>query len=394
MESGPLTPPRVLTCYYRPKPGGLCTRLFRAIEALLDRGCEVHYLAVEEFPVRHPRCHFHRLPAPPGEGLVFWAWLHAAAPWALLWLGVRHRITHAFAFATTYALFLQLLRVVRRLPTSLFLRADAIRNHQIKGRPRWLLRLEAALEGLALQGVRVHAVSRSLAAAVAARHLRAPAAVEVLPNDLPAGQPSGSAASAASGAEGAPAGRSELAAPEGTRRPVPGASLHTAAVGVVEARKNLSVLVEAIARLPSTAARLTLYGEGPEEARLQALAARLDARDRVELAGWVDRERIWPAVDLLLMPSLHEGAPNAVLEAVARGVAVLASEIPEHGEILPADDLLPADDPAAWAARIERIAARPAEELAAMRTRQAAAAEHLRFDWDEAVAAAVLEGGR
>jgi len=35
----------ILTCYYRPKPGGFCKRLFRAINALLDRGHIVHYLA-------------------------------------------------------------------------------------------------------------------------------------------------------------------------------------------------------------------------------------------------------------------------------------------------------------------------------------------------------------
>ena len=130
---------RVLTSYYRPKPGGFCKRLFRGIAALLDGGCEVHYLAVVKFPIEHPHCFFHRFPWPAGrtDGWLFWGVFHLLAPPALLYLGVRHRITHAFAFGPNYALFLQPLRWIKRIPLSLFLRADTIENHRIKGRRSW-----------------------------------------------------------------------------------------------------------------------------------------------------------------------------------------------------------------------------------------------------------------
>ena len=63
----------ILTCYYRPKPGGLCKRLFRAIESLLSSGHEVHYLAVVAFPISHPHCHFHQFPWPEAKthGMIF-----------------------------------------------------------------------------------------------------------------------------------------------------------------------------------------------------------------------------------------------------------------------------------------------------------------------------------
>ncbi len=104
----------VLTCYYRPKPGGLCKRLFRAIEALLADGHSVHYLAVQPFPIDHPRCRFHRFPWPGGatEGLAFWVALHLFAPFWLLVIGLRQGVTHAFAFGHTYALLMQPLRVL------------------------------------------------------------------------------------------------------------------------------------------------------------------------------------------------------------------------------------------------------------------------------------------
>src|SRR5438093_1345770 len=71
----------ILTCYYRPTPGGLCKRLFRAIESLLSSGHEVHYLAVVAFPISHPHCHFHQFPWPEAKthGMIFWFMLLASA---------------------------------------------------------------------------------------------------------------------------------------------------------------------------------------------------------------------------------------------------------------------------------------------------------------------------
>ena len=140
-------PARILTSYYRPKPGGLCKRLFRAIEGLLAEGHEVHYLSVVPFPIDHANCHWHRFPWPPDhtEGLLFWLAFHLLAPVALLHLALRHRVTHTFAFATTYALCLQPARVVARIPLAIFLRADALENHRLLGRPGWLIGLERCL---------------------------------------------------------------------------------------------------------------------------------------------------------------------------------------------------------------------------------------------------------
>jgi glycosyltransferase involved in cell wall biosynthesis len=361
---------RVLTAYPGPRPGGLARRLTRAIEALLARGHAVHLLAVEPFPLDHPRLRQHRLPAPRREGWLFWAWLHLAMPPALLALGLRHRVTHAFAFAATYGLLLQPLRLVARVPLAVFLRADAIENHRLKGRPRWLVALDTRLEGLGLAGARVLAVSRALAARVAARHPRAAARIAVLANDLPP----------------APAGGAPRPAP----RPAPRRPLAAAAVGVLEGRKNLGLLLDALALLPAGAVHLTLFGDGPSAAALAARARERGVEAAVTFAGWTEPDLLWPRVDLLLMPSLHEGAPNAVLEALAGGVPVLASDLPEHREILPAELLLPADDAAAWAERLGRIAARPEAELAAMAAAGGAAAAPLRFDWDRAVVEAIV----
>ena len=154
----------ILTCYYRPKPGGLCKRLFRAINALLSEGHNVHYLALTSFPIDHPNCNFHKFPWPAkkSEGFLFWSIFHLIAPIILIFIGYKHHISHIFTFANTYSLVMQPLRIMKQIPSVLFLRADSIKNHELKQRPQWLLKLELYFEGLAIANIRLYGVSDSL----------------------------------------------------------------------------------------------------------------------------------------------------------------------------------------------------------------------------------------
>src|SRR5262245_873557 len=154
----------ILTCYYRPKPGGLCTRLFRTIESLLSSGHEVHYLAVVAFPISHPHCHFHRFlwREDKTESIIFWFMFYFIGSFQLLFLGFRYHVIHLFAFGHSYALLLQPLRYLKRIPLTLFLRADTLENHRYKRRSIYLIKLDSILEGLAIAGVRLYGVSRAL----------------------------------------------------------------------------------------------------------------------------------------------------------------------------------------------------------------------------------------
>lgn len=359
----------ILTCYYRPKPGGLCKRFFRAIRALLESGHEVHYLAIVPFPIEHPKCHFHRYPWPESktEGLVFWAIFHLLSPMMLLYLGFRHRVTHCFAFGTSYGFMLQPLRLLKKIPLTLFLRADSVENHRLKGRPAILLKLEKLIEGLALAGSRFYGVSRHLTKTVRERHRRlCPSKFGTLPNDIEAATQGGQTAS---------------------KLP-----LRIGCVGILEARKNQALAISCMRQFGARQARLCVFGNGPEEHSLRELARRLEVEDRVNFAGWVDSAaRIWAEIDLLVFPSRHEGSPNAVLEALAHGVPVLASDIPEHREILDLASLLPADDEGAWSDKIRKILMQPSDSLISLRRQQQQCAEKLRFDWDAEIVKRILE---
>lgn len=145
--------------------------------------------------------------------------------------------------------------------------------------------------------------------------------------------------------------------------------------------KNQEVLVRALAQLPDDLV-LILAGhpEGYEDV-LRGLAAQLGVRDRVRFLGYVpdaELEVLWSLADVAAVPSLAEGFGLPLLEALDRGVPVVASHIPvlhEVGGILPW--WFDPRDPAAAAAAIE----------AAIGDRSRAAAGRARaaeFTWERA----------
>ncbi|WP_448585783.1 glycosyltransferase [Thermaurantiacus sp.] len=93
-------------------------------------------------------------------------------------------------------------------------------------------------------------------------------------------------------------------------------------------QKRVELALQALAGLPGIA--LDIAGDGPERARLEALARRLGIAERVAFHGHV--RAIGPllaAADALLLPSRFEGTPAVVLEALAARVPVVATACSE-----------------------------------------------------------------
>ena len=352
----------ILTCYYRPKPGGLCRRLFRAMRAVLERGHTVHYLAIEPFPIDHPNCIFHRFPWPRryGDTLLFWSFFFLLSPFCLLFIAVANRVTHAFAFGTAYSFCMQPLRWVKGIGLTCFLRGDAVVNHKLRQHPAWIAGVEKIVEGIGLKGVHLVGVAVHLIASVRSRHPRmTPGKCSVLPNDI---------------SDDSTTGEREHHAP-----------LHLAMVGVIEPRKNNIFALEILQKLKGRQWHLRIYGEGPDVDKLVACAKESGLCDRISFMGWQDPANIWPHIDLLIFPSLHEGMPNAVLEAIASHVAVIASDIQAHRDILSPKQLFSLADPEAWQRVLEKVIDAPGSMLKQMRHQQAQCAARLAFDWEEEV---------
>jgi glycosyltransferase involved in cell wall biosynthesis len=98
--------------------------------------------------------------------------------------------------------------------------------------------------------------------------------------------------------------------------------------------KNPHMLIEALAGLTEMPWRLSIFGDGPDRADLEA-ATPAQLRDRVHWRGWSDGpDPALAQADLLCVPSRSEAFPLVILEAMARGVPVAASGVCAVPEML------------------------------------------------------------
>lgn len=98
-------------------------------------------------------------------------------------------------------------------------------------------------------------------------------------------------------------------------------------VGDLIPRKNQSAIIDSLVQLPGEV-RLIVCGEGVEQENLELQIARLGLGGRVRLLGFrPDIAEIMAACDALVFPSVHEGLPVSVMEAMASGLPVIASSI-------------------------------------------------------------------
>lgn len=106
-------------------------------------------------------------------------------------------------------------------------------------------------------------------------------------------------------------------------------------VGHLIERKGHDLIVGAMPSLPGFT--LLIAGEGPERPKLEAMIAELGLGDRVRLLGARPHEELpelYGAADALVLASSREGWANVLLEAMACGTPVVASEIWGNPEVV------------------------------------------------------------
>jgi glycosyltransferase involved in cell wall biosynthesis len=135
---------------------------------------------------------------------------------------------------------------------------------------------------------------------------------------------------------------------------------------VLSKQKGIPYLLEAARRVlaEDSKARFVIAGDGPMRQELEQMAAQLRLGDGVRFLGYRnDIPHFVSALDLYVLPSLWEGLPLALLEAMAIGKPIVATQVGGNAEVV--EDgvngyIVPPRDPVALAQAILRVRRDPA----------------------------------
>ncbi|MEO6297205.1 MAG: glycosyltransferase family 4 protein [Dokdonella sp.] len=163
--------------------------------------------------------------------------------------------------------------------------------------------------------------------------------------------------------------------------------------GRFQPQKNLFMLLEQFAlasKHSMTPVHLTMIGDGAQRAELAAHSRSLGIEGMIEWPGWLDKNGLrdaYRSADVFLNPSLYEGMPNTVLEAMACSLPVIASRVIGNDELVRHNEsglLFDLAKPDALAAAMVELAAQP--ERRAHMGDAARAIASANYSWDATAA--------
>ena len=336
--------PRVLTVYYKHKPGGFCRRLRFKIEAFLDKGWEVHYIAIEPFPYTHLNLKPHILPTPMSnhDSILFWIYFFTTLPGFLIWVGVKNKINLITTGSPLYAFFCGPAKWLLRVPMMTLILSKPNSHSESKSITKALFSLEYYIERLGLIWSNISlANSWGSGEAWKAMHTEAGSTIKILPNHIDA----------------PPFDKSFKRKQILDEFFLDSRSFIITNTGLLQKLKNLDILIKAIARINDKKVVLLLIGEGKEKESLKELAESAGVGDQVIFTGWrTDARELVQGSDLFVFPSLREGMAESLLEATTCQLPCMVSSIPENIDVIQnPEQHFPSDCPKILTEKIDRL---------------------------------------
>lgn len=380
---------KLLCAYYTHKPGGFCKRLYRLMNALATRGHEVHYCCLDKAPPALSNAvHQHKIffPLSGRSGLLFWVLFTAWCPIYLAAMSLKVRPDAFFAFGAYYGGMLRLSRLVHRRPLTLFLRSLVFRVDEINDKPQSLRLISNFVDRIGIASASlVVCMTKTMQQELEHFFKLRLQSVAILPNDAPTPPQDRERTD-----------ESSLGIFEQLNEKLASSKLVVLTSGVIDRRKNIEYLINVFEKMGSSgeasSATLLVAGDGP---LLNTFLQEVKRRGihNIEFLGWCDSlDALYPFVDVVVHPALHEGVPNSVLEALSAGIPVLCSDTPEMREVLGSADLFfDSKDVESLRARLQSILDAPTENLGLLTQASSAVTERLRFDWDSRACDLILK---
>jgi len=122
---------------------------------------------------------------------------------------------------------------------------------------------------------------------------------------------------------------------------VPGSGPIIGTVAALRREKNLQRLLLAFRHVSKRlSCRLAIVGDGPERAQLESLAVELGIKDRLWIAGHVEKpETLYPAFDLFALSSDTEQMPYTIIEAMAASLPIAATDVGDIRHMVAAENV-------------------------------------------------------
>ncbi len=366
---GSLKGKKILSVYYKHKPGGFCKRLYMMFDALLAEGAKIHYISTEPYPKLNSEVKQHILWTPfnKKEGLFFWLYFICITPFYLLIVGRREKIDLVSVFGGVYGFLAIFLKLLLQKPIMIFVRADGFKVGESLGRPVFILFFEEFLSKIGFElSDQIITVNHHLKTIISLRHKIRKDKITVLSNHIE------------------DLSQDILSKKDYRKKLTLDEEIFVViTVGVLDSRKNVDFLIRATSDLKEPLL-LLIVGDGAEKQKLEKLANEVASNARIIFTGWQeDVLSFLKASDLFVLPSKHEGCSNALLEALACGISSLGSDTPENREVLEDEKLL--FDPLdvnSFSDKLERMLV-DENFLTEIKVSTEKAREHLSFNWKE-----------
>jgi len=328
---------RIQTTHYTLRKGGAYDRFRMMLEALAERQCEIHCLSMTPIQIKHPGYHNHILflPFKIGDGLIAKLMVLLLFPFYSLLVGWREKIDLFVAFGSLYAFILAIPKWILKKPMVTLIRGDSTLGLKMRDSNKYLLCLNRVVEYLGLffsdRIITVNtAIQREIVKVIGEKKK---IDVKVLFNNVPP----------------IPISLQGEILETKTQWGIPEEAKVLVTAGVINAGKNIEIVIKSLARIGMNKLFLLIVGDGSAKTDfhyqnyLRELAETLGLDRRVIFTGWLEKEELWKifrAADLFVLPSKSEGMPNAMLEALGFDLPCLGSRVPGIVDILRYEELM------------------------------------------------------
>ncbi len=334
---------KVMTAMYTIRRGGAYDRFIMMLEALLERGCEVHCLSLTPVQVQNPSFYNHILSYPfkNKESSIAKLTVLFFFPLWSIWVGWRKKIDLTVAFGSLYAFILMFSKYLLQKPMVTFIRGNSSFGLSMQNSRGFLIYLNRMIDqfGLLFSDKIVTNNTATRVEILEFLKKKKNITVEVLHNNISPIHTS----------------KPEEAFQTKAKYEVPIDVKMLVTAGVINRGKNLGILIKCLPKVGVGNLYLLIAGDGSTKAdfrykkELKELAQSLKLNSQVIFTGWIEKEelrKVLSASDLFIMPSAKEGMPNVILEALAVGLPVIGSYIPGIRDILQYEELMfdPSDE--------------------------------------------------